>query len=113
MKNIKQADTCTIGSSVADVKVSVTFKAATGVFEVQQAGTILPPSPDGTVSIGKATTLPGSSILVKATINQVGPSTLFEVDYVLQGTNCGSLSVKDSFDTGDPDATVRETINFK
>ena len=113
MKTIAHDDTCSVGSSVDDVKVSVTFRGAhTGVFEVNENGNILRPNSDGTVSLGKANTLPGTSILVKTVVNQVGPGTFFEVDYVLQGTMCGPYTVQDNFDAGDPDATVRETIKF-
>ena len=113
MKTVKHSDTCSIGSLVDNVKLTVTFRGAnTGVFEVNRSGNILKPNPDGSVPLGKAKTLPGTSILVKTLVNQVGPGTFFEVDYVLHGSTCGPFTVQDSFDAADPDATVRETIKF-
>jgi hypothetical protein len=113
MKIVKHSDTCTVGSAADSVKLTVTFRGAnTGVFEVNRSGIILKPKPDGSVPLGKAKTLPGTSILVKTLVNQVGPGTFFEVDYVLHGTTCGPFTVQDSFDAGDLNATVRETIKF-
>ena len=113
MKNLAHADSCSIGSVMDDVKVSVTFRRAhTGVFRVEQNGNPVKPNADGTVSVGRADRLRGSSILVVTTINQIGPTQSFEVDYVLQGTMCGPFTVQDSFDVGDPDVTLKETIGF-
>jgi hypothetical protein len=113
MKTVRHSDTCTIGSAVDKVKLTVTFRGAhTGVFEVNRSGNILKPNRDGSIPLGKADALAGSSILVKATVNQVGPGTFFELDYVLHGTTCGPFTVQDSFDAGDRIAVVRETIKF-
>jgi hypothetical protein len=103
MKNISNIDSCTIGSSVDEVKVSVIFRGATtGTFSIERNGIMLPPNPDRTVPLGKANTLPGTSILVRTLVNQIGPGPFLEVDYVLQGTMCGPFNVKDTFDAGDP-----------
>jgi hypothetical protein len=113
MKHMANRDSCSIGSVVDDVKVSVTFRGAhTGGFGVERNGNPLQPNPDGTVSLGRADTLRGSSILVVTIINQIGPTQSFEVDYVLQGTTCGPFTVRDTFDDGDPDVTLKETIGF-
>jgi len=114
MKTIKHEDTCSVGSAVDEVKVSVTFRGAhTGSFEVILSGDPRPPNADGTVSLGRAGTLSGASVLVKTLVNQIGPGTFFETDYVLQGILCGPFTVQDSFDAGDPNAKVLETITFK
>jgi hypothetical protein len=114
MKTIKHDDNCSVGSAVDDVKVSVTFRGAhTGSFEVILNGDPRPPNDDGTVSLGRAFTLPGASVLVKTLVHQIGPGTFFETDYVLQGIMCGPFTVQDSFDVDDPDAKVLETIKFK
>jgi hypothetical protein len=113
MKNMVHTDSCSIGSSVDDVKVSVVFRGAhTGGFRVEKDGNPIQPNGDGTVSVGKADTLRGSSILVVTIINQIGPTQLFEIDYIVQGVACGPFVVQDSFDTGDPDVTLKETIKF-
>ncbi len=113
MKSIAHTDSCSVGGLVSEVKVSVIFRGAhTGVFQVSKSGVILTPNQDGTVSVGKANELIGTSILVRTTVNQTGPGVFFEVDYVLQGTMCGPYSVKDTFDAGDPTVMVRETITF-
>ena len=113
MKNISHADSCSVGSSVDAVKVSVTFRGAhTGSFEVERNGNILPPNADGTVSVGAASTLRGSSILVTTLVTRIGPGTLFEVDYVVQGAMGGPFTVQDSFASNDPDVTLEQTITF-
>ena len=114
MKRIDHSDSCSVGTSTQDVKVSVTFRGGhTGAFEVNQSGNILPANPDGTVTVGRADALEGTSILVKTLVNQIAAAgKSFEVEYVLQGVTCGPYTVKDSFDAGDPGATVRETISF-
>ena len=114
MNRIDHSDSCSVGSATQPVKVSVTFRGAhTGVFEVIKAGNVLAPDPDGTVPVGDANTLAGTSILVKTIVNQVAAAgPFFEVDYVLQGVTCGPFIVRDSFDAGDPTAQVRETIAF-
>jgi len=113
MKNISHMDSCSIVNVLTDVKVSVTFRGThTGSFRVELNGNPVQPSPDGTVTLGNAAALNGASVLVVAVVHQVGPTKFFELDYVLQGTLCGPFTVQDTFDAGDPNATVRETIRF-
>jgi hypothetical protein len=113
MKIIPSSDTCSIGSAVDDVKVSVVIRNGhVGGFKVLRNGNPIQPNPDGTVSIGKATTLPGTSIQVVTNITQFAPNIFIEADYILQGTTCGPFVVQDTFDTGDPKAEIDETIKF-
>lgn len=114
MKHITHRDACTIGSAVDEVRVSVTFRGGTtGVFDVEQDGVSMPADVDGTVPIGRVNTLPGTSILVTVTVNQISGSRFFEVDFVLQGTTCGPFTVQNTFADGDPVAEVSETIRFR
>ena len=114
MKKISHSDSCAIANVLGKVRVSVTFRGThTGSFRVEVDGNPVQPNPDGTVTVGTAATLKGASVLIVTVVNQVGPTKFFELDFVIQGTLCGPFTVQDSFDDGDPDATVRETIRFK
>lgn len=113
MKQIAHADTCTIGSAVDDVKVSVIIRNGhAGGFAVLKNGNPIQPNPDGTVTIGNATTLRGTSILVVTNIVKFAPTVFIEVDHIVQGTTCGPFVVQDQFDNGDPRAEIDETIQF-
>jgi hypothetical protein len=114
MKRISHADSCAIANVLGKVRVSVTFRGThTGSFRVEVDGTPAQPNSDGTVTVGTAGTLKGASVLIVTLVHQVGPTKFFELDFVVQGTLCGPFTVQNSFDEGDPDATVRETIRFK
>ena len=114
MKNVTHSDSCSVANVLGEVRVSVTFRGThTGSFRVEVDGNPVQPNADGTVTVGTATTLKGASVLIVTVVNQVGPTKFFELDYVMQGTLCGPFTVQDTFDDGDPNATVRETIRFE
>lgn len=114
MKRISHTDSCAIANVLGKVRVSVTFRGThTGSFRVEVDGNPVQPNADGTVTVGTAATLKGASVLIVAVVHQAGPTKFFELDFVIQGTLCGPFTVQASFDDGDPNATVRETIRFK
>ena len=112
MADVQKAGTCQIGSATGPVAVALKIEGGpVGVFSVVRSGSPLPHSPTGTVPLGNANTLLGTTITVSVTLTNVAPGSQFNVKVQLRGLKC-SVEAPGSFATGATTAVVDVTVTF-
>jgi hypothetical protein len=112
MADVRKAGTCLIGSATGSVAVALRIEGGhVGVFSVVRSGSPLPHSPNGTVPLGNATTLLGTTITVSTTLTKVAAGSQFNVKVQLRGLRC-SVEAPGSFAAGATTAVVDVTVAF-